>query len=105
MEKKKIKYLPFSASKGAYNIQNNNSTSENSFGSNGVPPQPVIPIVPGLPIQMPGHHPLQQQPPSTQQTTSPQQHHPSILSPQILGSTPLSQIGCPPLPLDQYSSK
>lgn len=34
-----------------------------------------------------------------------QQQQPSILSSQILGSTPLSQIGCPPLPLDQYSSK
>lgn len=30
--------------------------------------------------------------------------HASMISSQILGSTPLSQIGCP-LPLDQYTSK
>lgn len=73
---------------GAYNIQNSNSTPENSFnGSNDIS---VIPPV--LPVTIP-------------QNASPQQlQQPSILSSQILGSTPLSQIGCPPLPLDQYSS-
>lgn len=74
---------------GAYNIQNSNSTPESFNGSNDIS---VIPPV--LPVTIP-------------QNLSPQQQlqPPSILSSQILGSTPLSQIGCPPLPLDQYSSK
>ncbi|XP_037036021.1 homeobox protein Meis3-like [Bradysia coprophila] len=79
----------FSSIQGAYNIQNSNSTPENSF--NGSSDISVIPPV--LPVTIP-------------QTTSPQQlQQPSILSSQILGSTPLSQIGCPPLPLDQYSNQ
>lgn len=81
---------------GAYNIQNNNSTSENSFGSNGVTPV-VGGVVGGAPVS---GIPLL---PVLPQSTQPPAQQSSILSPQILGSTPLSQIGCPPL-LDQYSS-
>lgn len=92
----------FSSIQGAYNIQNNNSTSENSFGSNnGVPA--AVPV-PGAGVGLPVLPAIAQQ---QQQNASPtnQQQQSSILSSQILGSTPLSQIGCPPLSLDQYSSQ
>lgn len=72
-----------------------------------------MPNVPAVGLPIPGLPPViganavvtpSQLNTQTQQQQQSQQQ-PSILSSQILGSTPLSQIGCPPLPLDQYSSK
>lgn len=72
---------------------NNNSSGHNHLvenNANDVSPTVAGLLIPGLPIQP--------QIPSTQQL-------PIVPVSQILGSTPLSQIGCPPLTIDQYSGQ
>lgn len=67
-----------------------------------------LPVIPGIPPVVGAANSIvspSQLNTQTQQSQQQQTQQPSILSSQILGSTPLSQIGCPPLPLDQYSSK
>lgn len=101
--------LCFPPNTGAYNIQNNNSNQDNSYTSSStelstatatsnlaaVAAQLAQSTSPSLPPV--ANAPL----PNVQQQLSPS----ATITPQILGSTPLSQIGCPPLPLDQYAGQ
>jgi len=77
-------------------IENGSSNDVSSI--NGISPIPGI--VAGAVVG--GHQQTTPQPPTSQQV-SPQSQQSSTMSSQILGSTPLGQIGCPPLSLDQYS--
>lgn len=83
-------------------MHNNNSTAGIENGSNDGSVVLINHTSPPPPPQQ------QQPPPVTQQPPQSQQHSnllAAVTPQQILGSTPLSQIGCPPLNIDQYAGQ
>lgn len=94
----------FSSMPAAYNLSSTNHITDNSFNNNSNELSSngnTIPMA-SLPVQHTQSNialPHQQSPSVTPAAVNP------INASQILGSTPLSQIGCPPLSLDQFSGQ